>query len=90
MAVIDDPTPRWAEVVINKPGIQRYGKDMGIEKIVFGIGTFFHVGTATDHFALKEHALSQFNIQLMKGGAKFKMITDPRGRVLSFDVDGDA
>jgi hypothetical protein len=38
---VDDPTPRWAEVVVNKPGIKRYGNDMSIEKVVFGIGTFF-------------------------------------------------
>ena len=87
---IDDPTPRWAEVIVNKPGIQRYGKDMGVEKIVFGIGTFFHVGAPTDHFALKEHALSQIKIPLVKGEAKFKIITDPQGRILNFHVEGDA
>jgi len=87
---VDDPTPRWAEVVINKPGIKRYEKDMGIEKAVFGIGTFFHVGTAGDHFALKKHALSQIKIPLMKGDATFKIIADPQGNVVSFDTSDDA
>jgi hypothetical protein len=84
---VDDPTPRWAEVVINNPGIKRYGNDLGIEKVVFGIGTFFHVGRPSDHFALKEHALSKIKIPLMKGEATFRMITDPQGRVLQFDAE---
>jgi Restriction endonuclease len=86
---VDDPTPRWAEIVINKPGITRHGKDIGVEKVVFGIGTFFHVSRPSDHLALKEHALSQIKIPLMKGEAIFRMITDPQGNVLKFDV-GDA
>jgi hypothetical protein len=87
---VDDPTPRWAEIVVNKPGIKRYGSDMSIEKVVFGIGTFFHVGSPSDHFALKEHALSQIKIPLMKGQATFKIITDPQGRILNFDAEEPA
>jgi len=84
---IDNPSPIWAEVIINKPGIKRYGSDMGIEKVKFGIGTFFHVGTSSDHFALKGHALSQIKIPLMKGEATFKIITDPQGKILKFDTE---
>jgi hypothetical protein len=83
---IDDPTPRWAEIVITKPGITRYGKDMGIEKIVFGIGTFFHVANPSDHFAVKQHALSQIKIPRFNGETTFTMITNPQGNVLSFGV----
>ena len=80
---IDNPTPRWAEVVINKPGIT------GIEKVVFGIGTHFHVSRPSDHFALNEHALSQIKIPLVKGDAKFRIITDPQGgAILNFDGHG--
>lgn len=86
---IDDPTPRWAEVIINSPGIQHYGKDFGVEKIIFGVGTFFHVGRPTDHFALKQHALSQIKIPRMTGEAKFKIVTDPQGRILSLHVEDD-
>jgi hypothetical protein len=32
---INDPKPRWAEIVINKPSITRYGEDMGIDKVIF-------------------------------------------------------
>jgi hypothetical protein len=83
---VDDPTPRWAEIVINTPGITRNGKDMGVEKVVFGVGTFFHVGHPSDHFALKEHALSQIKIPLFKGEATFRIITDPQGDILKLDA----
>jgi hypothetical protein len=83
---VNNPTPIWAEIVITKPGITRFGKDMGIEKIVFGVGTFFHVGRVGDHFALKKHALSQIKIPTFKGETTFTMITDPQGNVLSFGV----
>jgi hypothetical protein len=84
---IDNPTPRWAEIVLHRPGITRHGNDMGIEKVIFGIGTFFHVGSPSDHFALKEHALSQIKMPLIKGEATFKIITDPQGNILSFDAE---
>ena len=84
---VDNPAPRWAEIVIHKPGITRCGKDIGIEKAVFGIGTFFHVGGPSDHFALKEHAMSQIKIPLMKGEATFKIITDPQGSIPNFDTE---
>jgi hypothetical protein len=82
---VDDPTPRWAEIVIDKPGITRHGKDMGVQKVVFGIGTFFHVGRPSDHFALKEHAFSKLKLPLMKGEVTFRIITDPQGNILTFD-----
>jgi Restriction endonuclease len=84
---IDDQTPRWAEFTQHEPPqFTIDGKDMGIERIVFGVGTFFYVGRASDHFALKELALSQFKLPLMKGEATFGIITDPQGRVLKFVV----
>lgn len=83
---IDDPTPRWCEFTLHKPGITRYGKDMGIERVVFGVGTFFHVGAPGDHFALKEFALSEIKLQLMKGEAAVTMITNPKGSLLNLGV----
>jgi hypothetical protein len=83
---IDDPTPRWMEIIITKPCITRHGKDMRIEKLVFGIGTFFHIGRPSDHFAIKQHALSQIKFPTFKGDATFSIITDPQGNVLSFGV----
>jgi hypothetical protein len=81
-----EATPRWAEITVTKLGLNKHGKDMGIEKVVFGIGTFFHVGSASDHFALKEHALSQIKIPRFNGETTFTMITDPQGKVLRFGV----
>jgi hypothetical protein len=86
---VDDPTPRWVEIVINKPGIIRHGKDMGIDKLVFGVGTFFHVGSPDNHFALREHALSHVKINLMDSKKTFRIITVPQGRILKFDSEGD-
>lgn len=37
-----DPTPRWAEVTIENPGLTKYGTPIDVARIVFGIGTFFH------------------------------------------------
>lgn len=85
--LIDEPTPRWAEFTQHKPPRFTLGaKDMGFEKIVFGIGAFFHVGRASDHFALKEFALSQFKLPLMKGETTFGIITDPLGNILKLEV----
>jgi hypothetical protein len=83
---IDDPTPRWAEIVVTKPGITRHGKDMGIEKLVFGIGTHFHIGRPGNHLAVKHHAMSEMKIPTFKGESSFTMITDSQGNVLSFGV----
>jgi hypothetical protein len=85
---VDDPTPRWAEIVIDRPQITRRGEDMGVEKVVFGIGTFFHVGSPNDHFGLKQHALSKVKISLMRGEAAFRIITDPEGNILKLDTRG--
>ena len=68
------------EVVVNKPGITRYGQDMGIERLVFGVGTFFHVGSPSAHFALSEYAISDIKIQMMDGDAGFHIITDRDGK----------
>lgn len=85
---VDHPIKRWCEFTAEKPPriVDHEGKDVGVEKIVFGVGVFFHVGAPGDHFALKEHALSQIKIPLMKGEATFKMITDPAGKLLTLDV----
>ena len=39
---INDPKPRWAEIVISKPAITRYGKDVSIDIVIFGVATFLH------------------------------------------------
>jgi hypothetical protein len=83
---VDDSTPRWVEIVIPKPGITRYGVDMGIDKLVFGVGVFFHVGSPSKHFALRAHALSNVKIKLMNSEATIRIITDPHGNILKFDV----
>jgi hypothetical protein len=80
---IDDPTPRWAEITVNKPGITRHGQDMGIERLIFGIGTFFHVGSPAAHFALSEYAISDLKIKTMKEEAAFHMITARDGKFVT-------
>ena len=83
---VDDTTPRWAERVVNKPGITRYGRDMGIERLVFGVGTFFHVGSPGAHFALSQYAISDIKIQMMDRDAGFHIITDREGRFMSIGM----
>jgi Restriction endonuclease len=77
---IDDPTPRWAEVQVRKPGITRHGQDMGVELLVFGVGTFFHVGSPGAHFALSEYAISDIRIQTMTHETGFHIITERDGK----------
>jgi hypothetical protein len=73
---ITDPTPRWAEIVVNNPGLMKDGEPLDIEKIVFGVGTFFHVGSPNSHFTLREHALSEVTIKTMQVDSKLKLIFD--------------
>jgi hypothetical protein len=80
---IDDPTPRWAEITVNKPSITRHGQDMGIERLIFGVGTFFHVGSPGAHFALSEYAISDIKIKTMKQEAAFHMITARDGKFVT-------
>jgi hypothetical protein len=83
----DDPTPRWVEIAIARPGITRYGEDMGIDKLVFGVGVFFHVGSPRgEHLALREHALSDVKINCMGSEMTVRIITNPQGNILKFDV----
>jgi hypothetical protein len=83
---VDDPTPRWAEIVWDKPPITEHGHDIGINKIVFGVGTFFHIGIPTEHFALRNFALSDAKITMMNAEVTFRMITDQQGHLRSVDV----
>lgn len=85
---VNDPTPIWAEVVWDKPPVAEHGRDTGIDKIVFGVGTFFHVGSPTEHFALRDFALSDAKITLMNAEVTFRMITDQQGHLKSLDVGG--
>jgi hypothetical protein len=80
---IDDPAPRWAEITVNKPGITQHGQDMGIERLIFGVGTFFHVGSPSAHFALSEYAISNIKIKTMKQEAAFHMITARDGKFVT-------
>jgi hypothetical protein len=81
----DDSTPRWAEIVVSKPGLLKHGSPLDIEKIVFGIGTFFHIGSASGHFALREHSLSDITIQTMKADARLRLIFDKEAKPMSID-----
>jgi hypothetical protein len=87
---VDDPTPRWVEIEKARPGITRYGQDMGIDKLVFGVGVFFHVGSPRgEHFALREHALSDVKINRMGAEMTVRIITNPQGNILNFDARQD-
>lgn len=79
----------YSEFSLDNPPriVSRDGKDVGIEKIIFGIGTIFHEGRASQHFALKEHALSLVKIPLMKGEATVRLITDSAGGLLKIQVN---
>jgi hypothetical protein len=58
---------------------------MGIDKLIFGVCTFFHVGNATEHFALKEHALSVAKIETMRSEVMIRIISDAQGTLLKVD-----
>jgi Restriction endonuclease len=84
-----DTTPRWAEFVIPNPGIQHHGVPLGIDKIVFGVGTFFHVGSPENHVALKEHALSTVVIKKMKEDAILRFVFDRNARPITIGFGDD-
>lgn len=81
---INNPTPRWAEFVWERPGLMRHGQPIDVEKVVFGVGTFFHVGSPSHHFALRDYALSEVQIKKMDSDLILKMVTDKTGRPISF------
>jgi hypothetical protein len=80
-----DTTPRWATVVIPRPGLMQYGKPLDVERIVFGVGTFFHVGSPNNHFALREHSLSKVSIKTMNADAELKLVFDREAKPLTID-----
>jgi hypothetical protein len=77
---IDDPTPRWAEFVWERPGLMQHGHPIDVEKVVFGVGTFFHVGSPSHHFALRDHALSEVQIKMMNSELILRMVKDGDGQ----------
>jgi hypothetical protein len=83
---VDDPRPRWAELTWSDPPPIIPGSSIG--KIVFGVGTFFHVGSPDTHYALRAHAMSEAKIQCMDSVAIVQIFTDPEGNLLSFDASG--
>ena len=82
---VDDTTPRWAEIEVKNPGLSRDGAPLDIEKIIFAVATFFHVGSPNTHFALREHVLSDVVVQTMRADAKLKLIFDRDARPVSID-----
>jgi hypothetical protein len=80
-----DSTPRWAEIVVASPGLMKDGQPLDVEKIVFGVGTFFHIGQADKQFALREHALSDVAIKTMKDDFKLRLVFDKEARPVSID-----
>ena len=80
---IGDPTPQWSEITVNKPGITQHGQDMSIERLIFGVGTIFHVRSPGGHFALSEYAISDMKIKTMKQEAAFHMITARDGKFVT-------
>jgi hypothetical protein len=84
---VTDPRSRWVEftVPVPKSGITRYGEDIGVEKLVFGVGVHFHVGSPGEHFALREHALSKVTIKTLGADKTLRMITDRQGNPLKID-----
>ena len=83
---ISDTTPRWAEITVNKPGITRHGQDLGIERLVFGVGTFFHVGSPGAHFAFSEYAISDMKIKMMNRDAAFHIVSARDGKFVRLGV----
>jgi hypothetical protein len=81
---IDDPTPRWAEFVWERPGLMQDGQPIDVERVVFGVGTLFHLGSPSNHFALREHALSDVRIKMMNSEVILRMVTDRTGKPISF------
>ena len=81
----DNTTPRWAEIVVSSPGLQQHGQPLDIEKIVFGIGTFFHIGSADPHFTLREHSLSDVTIETMNAATSIRLVFDKDAKPVSID-----
>lgn len=87
---IELPNKLYSEFSLDSPPriVSRIdGRDVGIERIVYGIGTIFHEGRASQHFALKEHALSLVKIPLIEGEATVRMLTDSTGDLLKIEVN---
>ena len=82
---VDDTTPRWAEIEVKNPGLMKDGKPLDVEKIVFGVATFFHVGSPGSHFALREHVLSDVVIRTMQAESKLRLIFDMGAKPVSID-----
>lgn len=83
--LIDDPTPRYAEVEVRNPGLMRDGEPLDIEKIVFGVATFFHIGSPNTHFALREYSLSDITIETMQAASKLRLVFDTDAKPISID-----
>ena len=81
----DDPTPRWVEVEIPNPGLMKDGKPLDVEKVIFGVGTFFHIGSADKHFALQEHSLSHVTIATTKTDTNLRLVFDRNAKPISID-----
>jgi hypothetical protein len=62
------------------------GEPLDIEKIIFGVGTFFHVGSPDSHFALRGHALSDVIIKTMQVDSKLRLIFDRDAKPVSIDL----
>jgi hypothetical protein len=85
---IADPTPRWAEFTIPNPGLTKDGKPLDVAKIVFGVGTFFHVSSPSSHFALREHVLSDVVVKQMRTSSNIRLIFDGDAKPISVDFGG--
>jgi len=82
---VDDTTPRWAEIEVKNPGLTKDGQLLDIEKVIFGVGTFFHVGSPKGHFALRDHVLSDVVVKTMRADSKLKLIFDRDAKPISID-----
>jgi hypothetical protein len=82
---VGDNTPSWAEIWVKNPGLMKDGNPLDVEKIVFGVATFFHVGSPGSHFAMREHVLSDVVIKTMQRDSKLRFIFDRDAKPVSID-----